>query len=88
MIGLVVFSTLLVLILRTALRQLRRTENHFNKMIAIAVFTAICAVVVHGTVDYLFHTTPQVAALFFLVLGLLSAQASLHETAPGRQATA
>jgi hypothetical protein len=31
-------------------------------------------VLVHGTVDYLFHTTPQVAALFFLVLGILRAQ--------------
>jgi hypothetical protein len=29
---------------------------------------------VHGTVDYLFHTTPQVAALFFLMLGILGAQ--------------
>jgi O-antigen ligase len=87
LIGFVVFSLLIVLALRTALRQLRKTENHFNRMIAIAVFTAICGVLVHGTVDYLFHTTPQVAALFFLVLGLLSAQASSHKTAPGRQAT-
>ena len=55
-------------------------------MIAIAVFAAICGVLVHGTVDYLFHTTPQVTALFFLVLGLLSAQASAHETDPSRQA--
>jgi hypothetical protein len=44
-------------------------------------------VLVHGTVDYLFHTTPQVTALFFLVLGLLSAQGSIRESAPGGQAT-
>jgi hypothetical protein len=43
-------------------------------------------VLVHGTVDYLFHTTPQVTALFFLVLGLLSAQGSIHGAAPDRQA--
>jgi O-antigen ligase len=86
LIGFMVFGLLIVLALRTALRQLRRTENHFNKMIGIAILAAICGVLVHGTVDYLFHTTPQVAALFFLVLALLSAQASVHETAQGRQA--
>jgi hypothetical protein len=31
-------------------------------------------VLVHGTVDYLFHTAPQVAVLFFLVLGILRTQ--------------
>lgn len=86
LVGLAVFSILIVLALRTALRQLRKTENHFNKMIAIASFTAICGVLVHGSVDYLFHTTPQVTALFFLVLGLLTAQASADEKAPSRQA--
>ncbi len=86
LIGFALFSFLIVLALRTALRQLRKTENHFHKMIAIAIFTAICGVLVHGTVDYLFHTTPQVTALFFLILGLLTAQASAHETDPGRQA--
>jgi hypothetical protein len=43
-------------------------------------------VLVHGTVDYLFHTTPQVTALFFLVLALLSAQISSDKTTPTMQA--
>jgi putative inorganic carbon (hco3(-)) transporter len=85
-IGFLVFGLLIILAMRTALRQLRRTENHFNKMTALAIFAAICGALVHGMVDYLFHTTPQVTALFFLVLGLLSAQASYHTPAPGRQA--
>jgi hypothetical protein len=76
---------LIILAIQTALRQLRRTENQFNKMTALAILAAICGVLVHGTVDYLFHTTPQVTALFFLVLGLLTAQASLHTATPGRQ---
>ena len=85
LIGFLVFSVLVGLALRTALRQLRKTENHFNKMIALAVFTAICGALVHGAVDYLFHTTPQVTALFFLALGLLTAQAPAHELDPARQ---
>jgi putative inorganic carbon (HCO3(-)) transporter len=84
--GFLVFGSLIVLALRTALRQFRKTQNDFSRMIALAVFAAICGVLVHGTVDYLFHTTPQATALFFLVLGLLSAQASTGETVPNRQA--
>jgi putative inorganic carbon (hco3(-)) transporter len=85
LIGFVVFGILIVLALRTALRRLHKTQNHFNKMIALAVFAAICGVLVHGTVDYLFHTTPQVTALFFLVLALLSAQISSDKTTPTMQ---
>ena len=65
LIGFAGFSILIVLALRTAVKQLRRTENHFSKMTALAIFAAICGVLVHGSVDYLFHTTPQVTALFF-----------------------
>lgn len=86
LIGFMVFGLLIVLALRTALRQLHNAQNEFNKTIAAAVFAAICGVLVHGTVDYLFHTTPQVTALVFLVLGLLGAQSSIHAAAPGRQA--
>jgi O-antigen ligase len=86
LIGFLLFVILIALALRTGFRQLRKTQNEFDKMVALAVFAAICGVLVHGTVDYLFHTTPQVTAMFFLLLGLLSAQASIHEAAPGRQA--
>lgn len=84
-IGFVVFGLLIVLALRTALRRLRNAQNDFNRMVAVAVFSAICGVLVHGTVDYLFHTTPQATALFFLVLGLQSAQGSIREGAPDGQ---
>jgi O-antigen ligase len=86
LVGFLVFCVLIILALRTALKQLRSMENHINKMIALAIFAAICGVLVHGTVDYLFHTTPQVTALFFLVLGLLNAQISGDKTAPTGQA--
>lgn len=86
LIGFAAFGILMFFALRTALGQLRKVENHFNKMTALAILAALCGVLVHGTVDYLFHTTPQVTALFFLVLGLLTAQALSHETDLSRQA--
>ena len=86
LIGFLVFLGLIILALRTAVKLLRKAHDNFNKMIALAIVSAICGVLVHGTVDYLFHTTPQVTALFFLVLGLLSAQGSIHGAAPDRQA--
>jgi O-antigen ligase len=85
LVGFLVFGVLIVLALRKAVVQLRKAHDSFNKVIAVAIFAAICGVLVHGTVDYLFHTTPQVTALFFLVLGLLSAQGSVREADPGRQ---
>jgi putative inorganic carbon (HCO3(-)) transporter len=86
LVGFLVFCFLIILTLRAAVKQLRRTENHFNKMLALAIVSAICGVLVHGTVDYLFHTTPQVTALFFLALGLLNARISSDKTAPTMQA--
>jgi putative inorganic carbon (HCO3(-)) transporter len=86
LIGFMVFGILIILALRTAMRQFRTTQNAFDKTTALAVLVAICGVLVHGTVDYLFHTTPQVTALFFLVVGLLSAQASRHGRPHVRQA--
>jgi hypothetical protein len=58
---------------------MRQSGDEFAWIIGIAAFAAVCGVLVHGTVDYLFHTTPQVAALFFLVLGILRAQMSGSE---------
>ncbi len=84
LIGFVVFGLLVVLALRDSLRQWRNTRDEFGSIIGLAVFAAICGVLVHGTVDYLFHTTPQVAALLFLLLGLLSAQTFRHEGAPAQ----
>jgi O-antigen ligase len=86
-VGFLVFGGLVFLALRTAMRQFRKTQTEFNRIVALAIFAAICGVLVHGTVDYLFHTTPQVTALFFLVLGLLTAQISNQSTAQGKQAS-
>ena len=81
-IGFMVFAFLIVYALRAALLRFRKAQNEFDGLIGLAVFAAICGVLMHGTVDYLFHTTPQVTALFFLILGLLGGHASRHENGP------
>lgn len=77
--GFMAFAVLIVCALRAARRRIRQSRDDFERLIGIAVFAAVCGVLMHGTVDYLFHTTPQVAALFFLVLGILRAQTSVFE---------
>jgi O-antigen ligase len=84
LVGFLAFVFLMITTMRTALKRYQGSQNEFGKIICFAVFVAMIGVLVHGTVDYLFHTTPQVATLFFLVLGILRAQtadqseASLH----------
>lgn len=73
-VGLIAFAFLIVSALRAARRCMRHSRDEFTWLIGLAAFAGLCGVLVHGTVDYLFHTTPQVAALFFLVLGILRAQ--------------
>jgi putative inorganic carbon (HCO3(-)) transporter len=74
LVGFIAFAFLIVSAFRTARRCMRQSRDEFMRLVGIAAFAAVCGVLVHGTVDYLFHTTPQVVALFFLVLGILGAQ--------------
>jgi O-antigen ligase len=74
LVGFIAFAVLIAGALCAARRYVRQSQDEFVRIIGIAVFAAVCGILVHGTVDYLFHTTPQVAALFFLVLGILRAQ--------------
>jgi O-antigen ligase len=74
LVGFIAFAFLIVSALRAARRCMRQSQDEFTRLTGAAAFAALCGVLVHGTVDYLFHTTPQVAALFFLALGLVGAQ--------------
>jgi len=75
-VGLLAFALFMAVALRTALRGYRAAQSELSRMICFAVFIAMVGVLVHGTVDYLFHTTPQLAALFFLILGMLKTQSN------------
>jgi len=81
-LGFLAFAFLIVTSLRLALAQRRLFQQDLDKVIGFAVFAAICGVLVHGAVDYIFHTTPQATALFFMVLGILKANDSRRQCAP------
>ena len=70
-LGFGVFLGMVVSVVRRALR-MHEERDSMRWMIAFGVLIAIASVLVHGTVDYLFHVSPQVAALLFAILGLFN----------------
>jgi len=78
-VGFVAFAFLTITAMRKAMKQYHRAADEFSRIIGFAIFAAFTGVLVHGAVDYLFHTTPQVTALLFLLLGLIGAQSEDRE---------
>lgn len=79
-IGMIVFLILIFIALRIGWRLLRERRDPVGNIVGLASVAAIAGVLVHGTVDYMFHTSPQFSAMFFLVLALLNA-ADRHRSA-------
>lgn len=71
-IGFIAFAVLIVVCLRYARRIQRQSSGPMQCVVGFAVFAAIGGILVHGTVEYVFHNSPQCAALFFLALALLA----------------
>jgi O-antigen ligase len=73
-IGFVAFAVLVIVALRLARRvqQASGGQQDMTWIIGFAAFAGTAGVLIHGMVDYMFHASPQFAALFFLVLGLLN----------------
>jgi putative inorganic carbon (HCO3(-)) transporter len=74
--GFLAFAVLVFIALRRALAQYRNSSKLTEKLIGFSAFAAILGMLVHGTVDYLFHTTPQATALMFVIFGILQTQPS------------
>jgi putative inorganic carbon (hco3(-)) transporter len=79
--GFIAFALLIGAALGTALKEYSSSSDEVNKAICFAAFVAIVGVLMHGMVDYIFHTTPQAGALFFLVFGILRAQSNCSREA-------
>ncbi|MGE5323782.1 MAG: O-antigen ligase family protein [Actinomycetota bacterium] len=71
-IGFLVFAVLVIVCLRYARRMLRDSGQEMAAIIGFGVIAAFGSVLVHGMVDYVFHNSPQCAAMFFLLLALLA----------------
>jgi len=70
-VGLVIGVAFLVLLVRTALRNVRR-KNTFRRAVAIGATAGIFAVLVHSLFDFVLHTT-AISVLFLLLAALLVA---------------
>ena len=67
---------------REAWRQFRSGRNALGRALAFGIFGAILSVLVHGFVDFLFRVSAPFGTLFWLLLALLVANASVG-VAPG-----
>jgi putative inorganic carbon (HCO3(-)) transporter len=77
-VGFLIFALLIFVALRRAWRLLRDRHDELNPIVGFAALAAVIGVLVHGGVDYMFHTSPQFSAMFFLILGLLNAAERRH----------
>lgn len=77
-VGFVVFAILIITCLRCARRMGRETLSVTEGVIGIATIAAIGSILVHGTVEYVFHNAPQCAVLLFLLLALLGSYEFRH----------
>lgn len=69
--GFAAFAVLVVACLRHARRMLRDSGQEMTAIVGFAVIAGFGSVLVHGMVDYVFHNSPQCAAMFFLLVALL-----------------
>ena len=70
--GLAAFAVLVIVCMRQARRMFRETEE-MAKIVGFGVIAAVAGVLVHGMVEYVFHNSPQCAAMFYLLPALLGA---------------
>lgn len=69
--GFAAFVVLVIVCLRHARQMLRDSGQEMAAIMGFAVIAALVGVLVHGAVDYVFHNSPQCAAMFFLLVALL-----------------
>jgi O-antigen ligase len=71
-IGFAAFAVLVITCLRQARRMFRET-GEMSQIVGFGTIAAIAGVLVHGMVEYVFHNSPQCAAMFYLLPALLGA---------------
>lgn len=77
-LGFCVFLTIMVVTVRLGLRQFRNPLSPLDRVVGFGAVAAIASMLIHGFVDFLFITSPQFGALFWLILGLVVANETLR----------
>ena len=72
-LGLISFFILAFTVMRRGIGMYKQPRSLMDAVVGFGVAAGIMSVMAHGAVDYLFHNSPQFAALFFLLLALLRA---------------
>ena len=75
-VGLLIGAMFLFLLIRVAVRNVRR-QNNFRRAVAIAATAGIFAVLVHSIFDFVLHTT-AIAVLFLVLMALLVASGNRY----------
>jgi O-antigen ligase len=77
-LGFAAFFSLIFLAGREARRQWRAAHGDLDRALSFGVLGAILTVLIHGSVDFLFRVSPQFGTLFWMLLALLVANASVE----------
>lgn len=80
LVGLVIFGFLMVIAMRVAWSQLHRPQSFLDGVIGFGSFAALVSVLTHGFVDSLFNVSGQFGALFWMILGILTAREHFRKT--------
>jgi O-antigen ligase len=72
-LGFIAFLVLGFTVMHRGVKMYWKSRSLMDGVVSFGVATGVMSVMAHGTVDYLFHNSPQFAALFFLLLALLRA---------------
>ncbi len=86
-LGFIAFFILAFTVMRRGVNTYKNSRALMDSVVGFAVATGVMSVMAHGAVDYLFHNSPQFAALFFLLLALLRANEIKCETVESGQAS-
>lgn len=78
-LGFLSFGSLALLALWYA-RKLFRGEFGTGRLVGFATLTALCSVLTHGCVDYLFNASSQFGTLFWFILAMIAATWALRNS--------
>jgi O-antigen ligase len=87
-LGFIAFLILAFSVMRRGVNTYKNSRTLMDAVVGFAAATGVMSVMAHGAVDYLFHNSPQFAAMFILLLALLRANEIKREKMESTQPSA